>query len=197
MNKKLDKIRIPRKERSVNKHLFTLLSDYNKLVNRKERKFDVLLAIGVSFVVLLITVIFIHSNRDVLALFKVLNDSTIGVMAILAGFNISSLALIGAANLTFLKKINKTDLLKQILIIFAFSVILNLFLIMLGIVVSIVSSQFLQIQISLIVLWHWCVYVLLLSVMFFWVGLIIYSLLIAIRNAGLIYKFILALAEAE
>ncbi|NVT31126.1 hypothetical protein HXC38_14410, partial [Listeria monocytogenes] len=199
-------MRKPRNElnRSENvspfKDTFKLIKDYNKFTSNREHAIEILCSLFFSVISVLGAFFFLdNSNRKILELLISLNSSTLAIMAILAGFNMSSLALIGSANLKFLDKINtisnvgsseNDSLLGKIVKVFAFGVILNLILIVIGILISTISEQLLLSEIILSKEAHYFTSISLRIVIFIWITGIFYSLLIAIKNVSLLYNFI-------
>jgi hypothetical protein len=82
---------------------------YFKSSTPRELFFDWIIPLGLSLIIFVLLSIFIAHNTSILSIIKKLNDASINVIAILAGFNTASLAIIFSASNNLLSKLNSNN----------------------------------------------------------------------------------------
>lgn len=185
------------KKRSVNYDILKIIRNYHEPSAVKERRFDM----GIPFIIASLSIFtLIYFDRNLLEILKELNNVSVTVMSILAGFNTASIAIISSSNpLNFVESIEQDvhtkgrQLLNGLTTYFSYAIILQLFIL----IVSIVSSVLLKF-ISYESITNNCfVFSLFALIFLFWFTLILNSLFITLRNASILHAFILYLSNKE
>lgn len=181
-----------------------VVTNYKKYTTKTEFKLFLGIPILASVLVFIYFWFFEKSNSNLLSYIMEMNQSSLTVVAILAGFNTTSLSIIAASNnevLKFLKKHkskgSEDSLLKQLVSFFSFAILLQLIVLVAGVLLSMITKSFggiveifpfvsgLSVKIPLT----------LLGVI--WLGSVLFTIIISIRNATLLYRYVLFIADYD
>lgn len=179
-----------------------VITNYVKLTTKTERKIFFGIPIVAAVLVFVYFWFFERSNIDLLGSIMEMNQSSLTVVAILAGFNTTSLSIIAASNnkvLNYLKqhKVNGKEetVLKQLVSFFSFAILLQLIVLVAGIVLSMIGKNFKDIA-AMFPLFSGVFVKIPLSVLgVIWLGTILFTIIISIRNATLLYRYVLFIAD--
>lgn len=203
---------------SARKGRFKEVDDYNKpgrdfwevIKNYKKYStdFEFKLFIGIPIVCSIIIFAFYwffgNSNSELLSRIMEMNRDSLTVIAILAGFNTTSLSIIAASNNNVLKFLKRHDLpdsedtlLKQLVSFFSFAILLQLIVLTIGILLSMISKSFMDISNAFPALSGLVVKIPLTLLGALWLGAVIFVIIISIRNATLLYRYVLFVADYD
>lgn len=195
------------KSEKLNRDLWEIINNYKKYTTKKEWKFYLLTVSLTSLIVFLLVACFIDTNKNLLNSINEITTVSLTIVAILTGFNTTSLSVIASSNnkiLKFLKnkKLYNRDnengsILKQILVFFSFSMVYGLFILFLGVLIILLfkylySMETFPFDFEGIVIKVW-----LLIFGFLWLAAILFALVTSIRNASLLYRYVLFIADYE
>ncbi|MFP7414383.1 hypothetical protein [Priestia filamentosa] len=182
-------------KRSVNYDTYKIVKNYFKLSSKAELRHDLIFPFIISLVLILLLY---FCDLNIIKILKDLNEVIITVMSILAGFNTASIAIISSSNpLGFVERLEQQGraeadkLLKSLTCYFSYSIILQLFILIISIIASIALKfiDFENISDNIY-------YILILCTLFvIWFTLVLNSLFITLRNVGILHNFILYLAK--
>ncbi|ALC92049.1 hypothetical protein AM500_21315 [Bacillus sp. FJAT-18017] len=179
-----------------------VINNYKKYTTRTEFNLFLLIPIIVACAIFVYFFIFEKSNKDLMNYIMDMNKDTLSVIAILAGFNTTSLSIIAASNnrvLSFLKKhtgSNENDnVLKQLISFFSFAIIIQLIVLIIGIVISLVSKSLSEISMMFPFLTGFVVKIPLSIFGAVWLGAVLFTIMISIRNATLLYRYVIFIAD--
>ncbi|MED0673153.1 hypothetical protein P4S95_23545 [Aneurinibacillus aneurinilyticus] len=190
---------------SVNKHLIKIWKNYKKFSTNDERRFDILVPVILSMILVLICGLLIHKTTDLITILKEFNSAALTVLAILAGFNTTSLSVIAASNPTFLGKLygsnrnkannEKSNLLEQTISFFGYAILIQISLLIFGAVMvfvlgSIAYSQF-------IINFEVYTKITLTIITWPWISTVFHSLFISIRNIALLYGYVMLIGQSN
>lgn len=181
-----------------------VFSNYKKYTTDTEFKLFLGMPLTASILVFIYFWFFEKSNTQLLSYIMDMNQSSLTVIAILAGFNTTSLSIIAASNnkvLKYLKKnkIENSDdtILKQLVSFFSFAILLQLIVLATGILLSMVTKSFDGV-IEVFPYISGLIVKLPLSIIgVIWLGLVLFTIIISIRNATLLYRYVLFIADYD
>lgn len=181
-----------------------IITNYIKLTTKTERKIFIGLPLVASILVFIYFWFFEKSNINLLGYIMEMNQSSLTVVAILAGFNTTSLSIIAASNnkvLKFLKqhKVNggEETVLKQLVSFFSFAILLQLIVLVIGILLSMISKSFSDISVMFPMLSGMFVKIPLSILGAIWLSSVLFTIIISIRNATLLYRYVLFIADYD
>ena len=190
----------------MNQYIVTVFKDYYKFAGIKERKFDIFMPFIISIVLVLTTFFLIQNPSDILSMLKDLNNVSLNVISILAGFNTASLSLIAASNFNTLGKMfgsgrsvkndNSANLLKQTVSFFGYAIMMQLFLLILGAVfIMVFNSLTPVIKNHPYRYWNLSFYIALSVFAITWIAAIFHTLFVSIRNITILYNYVLLIGK--
>lgn len=193
-------------KRSVNYYIKKVWKDYHKYASKRERIFDKSVPFILSTVVVLLSSLFIDSYSNFLGLLKDFNNTSLAVIAIIAGFNTASLSVIAASNFSVLGKLfgsdrvedncnddnnkEQTNLLRQTVSFFGYAILTELLILIVGVILIFLFNIAEEINFTnsfLICGIKWTISFLAIP----WVTSIFHSLFISVRNITLLYSYVL------
>lgn len=181
-----------------------IITNYIKLTTKTERKIFLGLPLAASILVFIYFWFFEKSNINLLGYIMEMNQSSLTVVAILAGFNTTSLSIIAASNNKVLKYLKKhkvnggeETVLKQLVSFFSFAILLQLMVLVIGILLSMISKSFSDVSIMFPVLSGAFVKIPLSILGAIWLGAVLFTIIISIRNATLLYRYVLFIADYD
>lgn len=179
-----------------------VLSNYNKYNTKTEHYLFIGIPLILSFIIFTYFYFFELSNTQLLNYIIEMNQMSLTVIAILAGFNTTSLSIIAASNneiLVFLKKNNfqnnRDSVLKQLVTFFTFAILIQLMILAIGVVISITSNNFIDITTVLPFIKGGFARILLSVFGILWLSAVLFTIIISIRNATLLYRYVLFIAN--
>lgn len=179
-----------------------IITNYINLTTKTERRIFLGLPLMASILVFIYFWFFEKSNSNLLGYIMEMNQSSLTVVAILAGFNTTSLSIIAASNnkvLKYLKqhKVNGSEetVLKQLVSFFSFAILLQLIVLVIGILLSLISKSFSDISFMFPILSGVIVKVPLSILGAIWLSAVLFTIIISIRNATLLYRYVLFIAD--
>lgn len=215
------KTKIP-KTPSVNRDLYDIVKDYFHCSSLRELIFDIL----VPFILAtLIFIVFFFTNstaKEVLEIILQINQSSINIMAILAGFNTASVAVIASTNRGVLKRLHETDIesikvekrknifariyrvlidqkdeniLKVTITFFSYAIAIQLFILIFGSIIVVTSDNIVKVYLKYKFVNSLTAYFLTTSLGIVWFTIILHSLFVSLRNVSLLYRYILFLGR--
>ncbi|UJL45804.1 hypothetical protein KFZ58_15660 [Virgibacillus sp. NKC19-16] len=136
---------------------------------------------------------------EILMNIKEINSDFFTVIAVLVGFNITSVSLISVFNKDTLRNVfsklkggkEKEKVLKQLISSFIYCVFIQIGIIVMGSFYNIIVEDLIKIE-FLQGIYNVIKRLVILSLYALWIGIIFHSFIVSIRNVFLIYKFILA-----
>lgn len=181
-----------------------IICNYRKYTTKAEFFLFMGVPTILSFLVFIYFYFFENSNVQLLEYILDMNNSSITVIAILAGFNTTSLSIIAAGNnkiLNFLKRKkleNSSDsILKQLVSFFSFAILVQLIVLVMGVIISVISNNFFEITLMLPFLKGIVGRALLSIFGIVWLSAVIFTIMISIRNATLLYRYVLFIADYD
>lgn len=172
-------------------------------MNGKRTSVEIIIPVLLALASAIITYISQSNVSEILLKLEETNTDFFTIIAILVGFNITSISLIAVFNKETLKSAfstikdekEKETALRQLLSSFIYSVFIQIGVIVLGFFYNINIDNLLDIevfkQVSNITK-HLITYTLYI----FWIAIIFHSIIVTIRNIILIYKFILVVYKS-
>lgn len=169
-------------------------------------EFKMFLGIPILASLIVFTIFYIIdiSNTELLTIVIEMNSDALTVIAILAGFNTTSLAIIAASNssvLKFLRQHTITNgngsLLKQLVSFFSFAILIQLIVLIAGILLEVISNSFNEISSSVSFLSGLWVKIPLSLLGAIWLSAILFTIIISVRNATLLYRYVLFVADYD
>ncbi|WP_039169602.1 hypothetical protein [Bacillus altitudinis] len=140
--------RVKDESESINRDLIEIIKKYRKYTTKREWRFYLLSISVTSLIMFIIVYLLGDTNKNLLNSINEITVVSLTIVAIITGFNTTSLSVIASSNnriLKFLKnkKLNnnsdlKDTILKQILVFFSFSMIYGLFILFLGILIILI-----------------------------------------------------------
>ncbi|MFC5587532.1 hypothetical protein ACFPRA_01245 [Sporosarcina soli] len=181
-----------------------VIANYKKYTTQTEFKLFLGIPIIASILVFIYFWFFEKSNSNLLSYIMEMNQNSLTVVAILAGFNTTSLSIIAASNnkvLKFLKqhklKDSEDTVLKQLVSFFSFAILVQLIVLVIGIMLSMISKSFGDVAVILPILSGLAVKIPLSILGVVWLATILFTIIISIRNATLLYRYVLFIADYE
>lgn len=181
-----------------------VVTNFRKYTTRTEFTLFLGIPIIVSVLVFVYLGIFVSSNKSLLSHIMELNQSSLTVIAILAGFNTTSLAIIAASNnkvLQFLKRHKLKDsndtVLKQLVSFFSFAILLQLIVLVIGLLLSLITKSFAGVTQIFPLLSGSIVKYPLIAMGTIWLAFVLFTIVISIRNATLLYRYVLFIADYQ
>lgn len=193
---------------------------YIKASTPKELRFDWIGPLILSLVVFSLMAVFTESNIAILKVMEKINNAAINVVAILAGFNTASLAVITSSNRELLNKLNmsispsekvdfkKLSLFKRIknsifnntkantlritINFFCYAVIIQLITLIFGLLTSALYDFLPNVtKFYFVSVENWMEKGFLLTYGTLWLTLILHSIFISLRNVEMVFHFII------
>ncbi|ATC52511.1 MULTISPECIES: hypothetical protein [Bacillus] len=202
------RIRRVKKDKSdkLNRDLWEIIKDYKRYTTKSEWRFYFISISLTSLVMFSLIACFIDTNKNLLNSINEITTVSLTIVAILTGFNTTSLSVIASSNnkiLKFLKSKtlknnvldSKDSILKQILVFFSFSMIYGLFILFIGILIILLFKYLYSLEEFPEFLEMMFVKVSVLLFGFFWLAAILFALVTSIRNASLLYRYVLFIAD--
>ncbi|MEK9196855.1 hypothetical protein [Ureibacillus sp. FSL E2-3493] len=180
----------------------------------RELLFDIATPVALSFILIFLLYTIMPSARDLLNSIHNINNTVITIIAILAGFNSASLAIIAASSKlintklfdtkevnsvkeTFMQKI-KTLLfnnpsykeLEAIVSFFAYAVICQLLILIISLFINVTLTSITQVKFEILNLDKNIEIIILCIISGFWFTLVFHSIFLSIRNIDMIAHFI-------
>lgn len=181
-----------------------VLTNYKKYTTSFE--FNTFLGIPIiaSIIVFSTFLLIDISNAELLRIVIDMNSDALTVIAILAGFNTTSLAIIAASNSSVLKFLRQHTvengdgtLLKQLVSFFSFAILIQLIVLIGGLLLEVISNSFSGIASSFSFLSGLAVTIPLSLLGALWLGAILFTIIISLRNATLLYRYVLFVADYD
>ncbi|KWZ68340.1 hypothetical protein [Bacillus altitudinis] len=199
--------RVKDESESINRDLIEIIKKYRKYTTKREWRFYLLSISVTSLIMFIIVYLLGDTNKNLLNSINEITVVSLTIVAIITGFNTTSLSVIASSNnriLKFLKnkKLNnnsdlKDTILKQILVFFSFSMIYGLFILFLGILIILIFKYIDNLEIYPCFLEFFWIKIMLLIFGFLWLSAILFALITSIRNASLLYRYVLFVADYE
>lgn len=193
---------MPRESESINTHYYEILKNYYKYMSRGELLIDSLFPMGISLILFTFFYFFEPSTTNILNSILDINNISLAVIAILAGFNTTSLAIIASSNKEVLKNIfnrksndGKSNILEQTVSFFTFAILFQISTLVIGTIIAVGSNNIVNLYIFFGFTVHPYAKIATAFVGFIWLSIIIYALFISLRNVTLLYRYILFLAK--
>ncbi|AGI28474.1 hypothetical protein [Bacillus subtilis] len=199
--------RVKEESDNINRDIFEIIKKYKKYTTKKEWIFYLLTISITSLIMFLLISILCDTNKNLLNSINEITTVSLTIVAIITGFNTTSLSVIASSNnkiLRFLKskkisngKSANDTILQQILVFFSFSMVYGLLILFIGILIILVFKYLYNLEsfpAYLEVLW---LKIFLLIFGFLWLALILFALVTSIRNASLLYRYVLFVADYE
>lgn len=181
-----------------------VITNYKKYTTKTEFRLFLGIPLITSLLVFVYFGFFEKSNNNLLMYIMEMNQSSLSVIAILAGFNTTSLSIIAASNnkvIKFLKKHktpnNEETILKQLVSFFSFAILIQLIVLIIGIILSMVSKTFVEVSNIFPQLSGLAVKIPLSILGTIWLATVLFTIIISIRNATLLYRYVLFIADYD
>lgn len=181
-----------------------VLTNYKKYTTSFEFKTFLGIPIIASIIVFSTFLLIDISNAELLRIVIDMNSDALTVIAILAGFNTTSLAIIAASNSSVLKFLRQHTvengdgtLLKQLVSFFSFAILIQLIVLIGGLLLEVISNSFSGIASSFSFLSGLAVTIPLSLLGALWLGAILFTIIISLRNATLLYRYVLFVADYD
>ncbi|WP_279620600.1 hypothetical protein NQ126_010010 [Priestia megaterium] len=189
---------VSREKKSVNSHLEEIFKNYFIFASKKENIFDISIPVVISLIIFVILFFFEPSNSSILKSISNVNAIALSIIAISAGLNTACLTLVATAQQETLKKLynsgenpEERNILKQVITFFAFSILFQLIILVIGTVFGTISENIPHIYKELEFISQGAAKIILVVFGFVWVSIILYSFFISIRNIALLYRYVL------
>lgn len=176
-----------------------IFKNYKAAITKTEAKIFLGVPLVISILIFICLAVFEQSNTVLLEYIVEINKVSLNVIAILAGFNTTSLSIIAANNNKTLSNLGndeneKKEIVRQLVTFFAFAIVIQLIVLILGILFSIISKSFNEISLMLPFLSGMVVKIPLLAFGVIWLTIILFTIIISIRNATLLYRYVIFMA---
>lgn len=203
MNWKSEPRKTHKEKKSVNQHLNKIFLDYFKHSSKKELGFDLGLPVIISIILFVIVGLFALSTSDIIKIFTDIISSSLSVLAILAGFNTTCLAVIASTNHETLKKlINKRDntdadssILYKIAVFFSYAICSEVVLLIIGIIYIVINKNFQEIYYFIGFINGLTARIIVTVLGGALVATMLHTLFVSLRNVSLLFRFILFIAD--
>lgn len=196
--------KINRKHSSVNADTNNILFGFFKFATTKEKRFDIGLPFAISAIIFVSAYFLIRSNQNLLDIVKDLNSVSLSIMSILAGFNTTSLAVIASTQQKTLFRLfekngqkNDKNILEQLLTFFSYSIIIQLILIILGSLLLVMLKYASDLYKNLSFVNYFSSHIILSVVGLIWLGLVLHTLFISIRNVTILYHYVVFIGSEK
>ncbi|MEC1663377.1 hypothetical protein [Bacillus halotolerans] len=199
--------RVKEESDNINRDIFEIIKKYKKYTTKKEWIFYLLTISITSLIMFLLISTLCDTNKNLLNSINEITTVSLTIVAIITGFNTTSLSVIASSNnkiLRFLKskklssgKSANDTILQQILVFFSFSMIYGLFILFIGILIILLFKYLYNLEsfpAYLEVLWL-KIFLLIFGIL--WLAAILFALVTSIRNASLLYRYVLFVADYE
>lgn len=210
------KVKSVRRKSPEDRFIRKNIKDYIRYSTPSELRFDFLVPLIITFVIVIAISLIIPSPRDYASIVLELNSLAITIIAILAGFNTASLAIIATVsnrekpieskkennefpkqNIKFFKKIKNLITnnppqkeLDAFVSFFAYAVISQLIIIIISLLINFLLSSILKVEGILPAYSYNTKYAIMLPLSGIWIFLILHSIFLSIRNIDMISHFI-------
>ncbi len=204
LKKRVRKEKVEGNYEKVGRDFREILYNYRIYSTKLEKTLFITTPLVVSAIIFFYFYFFEDSNLKLLNYILELNSDALSVIAILAGFNTTSLAIIAASNnevLRFLRskklKNGSGTILKQLISFFSFAILIQLIVLILGILLSVVSSTFQEVSETFPLITGLLVRIPLSILGALWLAAILFTIMISVRNATLLYRYVLFVADFD
>jgi hypothetical protein len=212
-----------KKTDSVNKDIHQIVSDYFHCSSKSELFFDCLIPILVAAVIFIISSFVSQNSAKILDIILKLNSSSINIMAILAGFNTASVAVIASTNKATLNQLydanqnndptsnkgesvfrrfysmiinqKEVNILKLTISLFCYAIALQLIILILGSLIVVTSDNLIDIYKKLSFINKIFARVVISTCGFIWLSINLHCLFVSLRNVSLLYRYVLFLGS--
>ncbi|GIP61929.1 hypothetical protein J32TS6_04840 [Virgibacillus pantothenticus] len=171
-----------------------IFRNYKKYITKTESRLFLGIPVIISIIIFCYLGFFEESNTTLLSHIVEMNQVALTVIAILAGFNTTSLSIIAASNNKKLS-ISNDGVLRQLTTFFSFAIVVQLLVLIAGILFSIISKTLDDVSLFFTFLSGLTVKLPLLLFGAFWLTLILFTIIISIRNATLLYRYVIFVAD--
>lgn len=193
---------VNKERKSVNSHLEEIFKNYFVFASKKENIFDISIPVIISLIIFLTLFFLEPSNKSILKSISNVNSIALSIIAISAGLNTACLTLVATAQPETLKKLytagkkpEDRNILKQVITFFAFSILFQLIILVIGTVFGTVAENIPHLYEELKFISHDVAKLILIIFGFVWVSVILYSFFVSIRNIALLYRYVLYVAK--
>ncbi|MEF7494381.1 MULTISPECIES: hypothetical protein [Lysinibacillus] len=178
----------------ANNFFIVIFKKYKEISTRSEKIFDLLLPLVVSLITFLLMDKYLHySFEDFTKNFLNINTIILTSTAILAGFNTASIAVIAGSQSKLVEDLKNTPAdydpteskFSVLIVFFTWSILIQLFIILIGILANIFAQFFLDSSIKSYLTPKW-----IYGLFSLWTFIVIHSVLISFRNTKLLYTFV-------
>ncbi|ANU28411.1 hypothetical protein [Planococcus versutus] len=210
------KVKSNRVKSKKNKFVQNNVIDYLRYSTPSELKFDFFVPLFITLIVTAIVAFIIPTPRDYASMILELNSLAITIIAILAGFNTASLAIIATVSNKNIKsrttnenknipstKLKGYKRLKNLIYnnppqkeldafvsFFAYAVISQLIIIVISLVINFLLTSILKTEGIFLTLSMFSKYVIMVPLSAIWIFLVLHSIFLSIRNIDMISHFI-------
>ncbi|MBO2945773.1 hypothetical protein JJQ72_17480 [Paenibacillus sp. F411] len=201
MNWKAQPRKIKQKKNSVNQHLNVIITQYFTYSSKKELIFDVGVPVVLSVALFATIGTLSKSNTEIIKIFTDIITGSLSVMAILAGFNTTCLAIIASTNQDTLSKLIKESeqddesILHKIVTFFSYAISTEIVLLIIGIIYVIINKNLQDIRIVMNFLDPMVVRVTLSTLGALLSALLLHTLFVSLRNVSLLFRYVLFIAN--
>ncbi|SEM79603.1 hypothetical protein SAMN04489762_1058 [Terribacillus saccharophilus] len=188
----------------LNRDFKEIFSNYKLYTTKAEWRLYLLVPIAISTLLFVLMAILEEKNTTIYNSILDINNVSVNVIAILAGFNTTCLSIIAASNNKVLKFLTKKKLegssdqggtvLKQIVVFFSFSIVYELIIIFFGILLVMVSKYIPNLS-EFDILTGINARIILVIIGIGWLSAILFALVTSLRNASLLYRYVLFVAD--
>ncbi|MGN4124851.1 hypothetical protein ACMGD3_07520 [Lysinibacillus sphaericus] len=178
----------------ANNFLIEIFKKYRMISTRSEKIFDLVFPLIISiFTFLLMERYLLYSLSDFTKNFLNINAIILTSTAILAGFNTASIAVIAGSQSKLVEDLKNTradydpneSKFSVLMVFFTWSILIQLFIILIGILANIFAQFFLESTIKSYLTPNW-----IYGLFSLWTFIVIHSVLISFRNTKLLYTFV-------
>ncbi|MBE7148916.1 hypothetical protein MN093_14415 [Bacillus mycoides] len=199
---KLEPVGEVNKIKGINNEIIEVFKNYFKYSSRAELGFDIVIPVIISLLIFVSLAFLEPSNKQFLLNIKEVNNTSMAIMAILAGFNTTSLAIIataGGSALGHLYQLKiKNNIVNQIITFFTFAIMSQIIILIFGIIILILSNSLQGIYGNIGLHLSWInIRIPLFVLAFLWGTFNLFSLFVSLRNVSLLYRYILFVAKKQ
>ncbi|SFP12105.1 hypothetical protein [Salibacterium halotolerans] len=204
MTRRVKKTKEIDKDNSVNRDFIEIVKNYKKFTTKSEWK----LILGLPILFSALTFIFMGTLEDhntvLLKSILKINQVSISVMAILAGFNTTSLAIIAASSPRILMNLNSPEfieqdkndtILRQLVSFFTFAIVFQLGILVAATLITMFTENIVDLSEVFVYLTGIWVRIPLIIFGILWMTVVLFALVLSLRNATLLYRYILFIGD--
>ncbi len=194
----------PVESKSANEELIEILKNYFLFTTKREKLFDIGVPLIFSLLIFVFLYFFEPSNKNILKALSSINDLSLEVIAILTGFNTTSLIFIGTANKDVLQELyvagqepRRKSVLKQLITFYAFSISTGVLILVFGVVFGSISNNIPNIYNNLDFIPRQIARFILVSFGIIFLFSILHNLFTSLRNISILYRFIFFISKSK